>query len=71
MKLTTHVHVVPSSRMCGAIPPFPNTLPRRGAQLKKKHRDYFTYTLSSEYGVLFPCALTGHHTIKAYWGVEG
>jgi hypothetical protein len=29
--------------MSGAIPPFPNTPSRRGAQLKK-HRDNFTFT---------------------------
>jgi hypothetical protein len=36
MKLTTHLHLVPRSRMHGAIPPLPNTPPWHGAQLKKK-----------------------------------
>jgi hypothetical protein len=30
--------------MHGAIPPLPNMPPWRGAQLKIKHRDYFTLT---------------------------
>jgi hypothetical protein len=43
LKLTTHLHLVPRSRMRGAIPPLPNTPPWRGAQLK--HRDFtFTFT---------------------------
>jgi len=31
--------------MRGAVPPIPNMLPRRGAQLKKKAQDNFTFTL--------------------------
>jgi hypothetical protein len=46
MKLTTHLHLVSTSRMRGAIPPLPNTPSRRGAQLK--HRDNFIFTLRSE-----------------------
>jgi hypothetical protein len=32
----THLHVVPRSRMRGAIPPLPNTPSWRGAQLQRK-----------------------------------
>jgi hypothetical protein len=35
VNLTTHLHPVPRSRMRGAIPPLPNTPPRRSAQLKE------------------------------------
>jgi hypothetical protein len=43
VKLTTHLHLVPRSRMSGAVPAPPNTPPWRGAQLR--HRDNFTFTL--------------------------
>jgi len=33
--------------MRGAIPPHPNTPSWRGTQLKKKHRDNFTFTSSN------------------------
>jgi len=36
VKLITHFPLVPRSRMCGAIPPLPNTPLWRGAQLKKE-----------------------------------
>jgi hypothetical protein len=38
-----HSHLVPMSRMSGAIPPLPNTPSWRGVQLK--HRDNFTFYL--------------------------
>jgi hypothetical protein len=41
VKLTTHLHLVPSSRMRGAIPPFPNTSSWRGAQLKKAQEQLY------------------------------
>jgi hypothetical protein len=41
VKLTTHLHIVPRSRLHGTIPPFPNTPSGRGAKLK--HRDVFTF----------------------------
>jgi hypothetical protein len=34
MKLAIHLHIQLRSRMCGTIPPLPNTYPWRGAQLK-------------------------------------
>jgi hypothetical protein len=34
VKLTTHLYLVPKSRMRGAITPLPNTPSRRGARLK-------------------------------------
>jgi hypothetical protein len=34
VKLTTHLHLVPTSRMRGAPPPLPNTPSWRDAQLK-------------------------------------
>jgi hypothetical protein len=40
VKLTTHPHLVPRSRIGGAVPPFPSTSSRRGAHLK--HGDNFT-----------------------------
>jgi len=43
VKLTTHVYLVPRSRMCGAIPPLPSMHSWRGAQLK--HTDNFTFLL--------------------------
>jgi hypothetical protein len=39
----THLHLVPRSRMRGAIPPLPNTPSWSDAQLKK-HMDNFTFT---------------------------
>jgi hypothetical protein len=39
VKLTTHLDLMPRSRMRGAIPPHP---PARGTQLK--HRNKFTFT---------------------------
>jgi hypothetical protein len=42
VKLTTHLYLVPRSRMRGAIPRLPHTPSWRGAQLK--HRDNFTLT---------------------------
>jgi hypothetical protein len=36
MKLTTHLHLVPRSRVHGDIPPLPNTPSWYGAQLKKE-----------------------------------
>jgi hypothetical protein len=44
VKLTTHLHLVPRSKMLSAVPPLPNTPSWRGAQLK--HRDYITFTLN-------------------------
>jgi hypothetical protein len=43
VKLTSDLHLVPRSRIRGAIPPLPNTPSWRGAQLK--HRDNFTLGL--------------------------
>jgi hypothetical protein len=40
VKLTTHIHLVPTSRMRGFIPLLPNTPSSNGAQLK--HRIKFT-----------------------------
>jgi hypothetical protein len=42
VKLTTHVHLVLRSRVCGAMPLFPNTPSWLSDQLK--HRDSFTFT---------------------------
>jgi hypothetical protein len=39
VKLTTHLHLVPRSKMLGATSPLPNTPSWRGAQFKKKRRD--------------------------------
>jgi len=40
VKLATHIHLVPRSRMRGAIPPLSTTPSWRGAQLQ--HRDNLT-----------------------------
>jgi len=42
VKLTTHLHLVPRSRIRRTIPPLPNTPSWRGARLK--HRDNFSFT---------------------------
>jgi hypothetical protein len=39
--LTTHLHLVPRSRMRGAVTPLTNTPSRRGAQLKAQGQLYF------------------------------
>jgi len=44
VKLTTHLHLVPRSRMRGAIRPLPQYALWRGAQLKNR-RDNFTFYL--------------------------
>jgi len=41
LKLTTHLHLVPRSRILAAIPQLPDTSLWRGAELK--HRDKFTF----------------------------
>jgi hypothetical protein len=43
VKLTTHLHLVPRSRIRGAIPPLPNTPSRRGAKLN--NGDNFTFNI--------------------------
>jgi len=40
VKLTTHLHLVPRSRMCGILPPFPQYVLM--AWCLVKHRDNFT-----------------------------
>jgi hypothetical protein len=41
VKLTTHLHLVPRSRMCGAIPPLPQYVFMAWSLVK--HRDSFTF----------------------------
>jgi hypothetical protein len=44
VKLTTHLHLVPRSRMCGAVPPLPNVfMPRRLV----KPRDFRNFILET------------------------
>jgi hypothetical protein len=50
VKLTTHLHLVPTSRMHGAVPTLPHTPSCHGAQLK--HKDKFTFTFKDENGNL-------------------
>jgi hypothetical protein len=57
VKLTAHLHLVPRSRMRGAIPPLPNTPSWRGAQLK--HRDNFTFTFYTYYFAHFEYPVFG------------
>jgi hypothetical protein len=45
MKLTTHLHPVPRSKMCGAIPPLPQYSFMAWFSIKEKHRDNFTFYL--------------------------
>jgi len=42
MNLTTHLHLVPRSRMCGVIPPLPQYASVAWCSVKKKHRDNFS-----------------------------
>jgi hypothetical protein len=71
-EVTIPLHLVPRSRMCGAIPALPSTPSWRGAQLK--HRD-FTFYLYSRNTVLFVIILSlcliKHHAMKAHWGSGG
>jgi len=53
VKLATLHHLIPRSRMRGAIPLIPNTPPSYGAQLKKKHRDNFTFHIVYKSGVIW------------------
>jgi hypothetical protein len=46
MKLTTHLHLVSRSRMCGTIPPLPHVFM---AWSLVKHKDNFTYTFTFNY----------------------
>jgi hypothetical protein len=43
VKLTTHLHLVPKSRMRGAIPPLPQYAVMAWCSIKRKHRDNFTF----------------------------
>jgi len=45
VKLTTHLHLVPMTRMCGAIPPLPQYIFM--AWFLVKHRDNFTFALTT------------------------
>jgi len=42
MNLTTHLHLVPRSRMRGTILPLPQYAFMAWCSVKKKHRDNFT-----------------------------
>jgi hypothetical protein len=46
VKLTTYLHLMPRSRIRGAIPPLPEVPSLRGAQLK--HRDKFTFHIQED-----------------------
>jgi hypothetical protein len=50
MKLTTHLHLVPRSRVRGVIPPLPNTPSWRGAQLKAQGHLYLTCGAWKKFG---------------------
>jgi hypothetical protein len=52
VKLTTHLYLVPRSRICGAIPHSPNTHSWFGAQLKQRNKLNFFIILSA---VLYGC----------------
>jgi hypothetical protein len=49
MKLTTHLHLVPKSRMRGAILSFPQYAFMTWCSVKKKHRDNFTFAFTFKY----------------------
>jgi hypothetical protein len=52
VKLTTHLHLVPRSRMRGAIPPLPYTSSWRGAKLSTGTTLPFTFTfITSLHGI--------------------
>jgi hypothetical protein len=44
MKLTTHLHLEPRSRMCRAIYPLPQYASMAWCSVKEKQRDNFTFT---------------------------
>jgi len=44
--LTTHLHLVPRSRMCGAIAPFPQYASMAWCSVKRKYRGNFYIPLS-------------------------
>jgi len=44
VKLNTHLHLVPMLRMCGAIPPLPNTSSWPGTLLSTGVTLFLTYT---------------------------
>jgi hypothetical protein len=46
MKLTTHLHLVPRSRMRGSIPPLPQYVFMEWCLVK--HRDNFTFTFNNK-----------------------
>jgi hypothetical protein len=55
VKLTIHLHLVPMSKMRGAIPPLPNTPSWRGAQLKKAQGQLYLFRiLFPQYFLIFP-----------------
>jgi hypothetical protein len=62
MKLTTHLHLEPRSRMRGAITPLPNTPLWRGAQLKKAQRQLYLYYKSHNPILRFICYNELHST---------
>jgi hypothetical protein len=59
VKLTTHHHLVPTSKIRGSIHSVPNTPSWRSAKLAK-HRGNFTFTLTYEQGVPFKMQTTLH-----------
>jgi hypothetical protein len=46
VKLTTHLHLVPRSRMHEAVPPLPNMPPWHGSQLKKAQGQFYLFTFT-------------------------
>jgi hypothetical protein len=63
VKLTTHLHLVPSSRMREAIPPLPQYVFM--AWCLVKHRDNFTFTLPHHEGVLREWRYSSTHSLTS------
>jgi hypothetical protein len=58
--LITHLNLVPTSRIRGAIPPLPNTPSWRGVQLKHREKFTFNLTISRHRTTLDPTLLKSH-----------
>jgi hypothetical protein len=64
VKLTTHLHLVPRSRLRGAIPPLPQYVFM--AWCLVKHRDNFTFTFTFMDGQFCCFFRTGHCICEDY-----
>jgi hypothetical protein len=72
VKLTIHLHLVPRSRMRGAIPPLPQYAFTAWYSVKAEGQLYtITYFRARGTKVKLSLCLTKHHAMKTYWGSGG